>query len=113
VGFPTILVVLPKFVLPAGVLMDLALAIGRRLAWPVRRSVLVAAGLSTLAMTALEALLLTGVDLSFPVTSPLATTIAGGAVGAAAGWAGWKAGMVLRRVATSLTNPTRTQEDDL
>lgn len=113
VGFPTILVVLPKFVLPAGVLIDLVLAVGRHRGWPVRRGVLVAAGLGTLAMTGLEALLLTGVDLGFPVTSPLATTVASLGVGAAAGWAGWKAGVVLRRIAASPTQPTGTQEEDL
>jgi hypothetical protein len=111
VGFPTILVVLPKFVLPAGVLIDLVLAVGRRRGWPIHRGVLVAAGAGTLALVGLEALLLTGVDLGFRVASPLATTVASGAVGAAAGWGGWKTGVVLRQLATSPSSPTRTQEE--
>jgi hypothetical protein len=112
VGFPTILAVLPKFVLPAGVLIDLFLAAGRRRAWGVRRSVLVAAGVGTLALVGLETLLLTGTDvLPFPVASPLATTIASAGVGAVSGWLGWKAGVVLRRIATSPTHPGSTKED--
>jgi hypothetical protein len=86
VGFPTILVLLPKFVLPAGVLVDLVLAVGRRRAWLLRRSVPVAAGVGAVALVGLEALLLTGIDgLPFPVTSPLATTVAGVGVGAVSG----------------------------
>jgi hypothetical protein len=101
VGFPTILVLLPRFVLPAGVLVDLVLAVGRRRAWLVRRSVPVAAGVGAVALVGLEALLLTGIDgLPFPVTSPLATTVAG--VGA---------GVVLRRIATSPTQATSTKEE--
>lgn len=112
VGFPTILVLLPKFVLPAGVLVDLVLAVGRRRAWPVRRSVPAAAGVGAVALVGLEALLLTGIDgLPFPVTSPLATTVAGVGVGAVSGWAGWKAGVVLRRIATSPTQATSTKEE--
>lgn len=112
VGFPTILVLLPKFVLPAGVLVDLVLAVGRRRAWPVRRSVPAAAGVGAVALVGLEALLLTGIDgLPFPVTSPLGTTVAGVGVGAVSGWAGWKAGVVLRRIATSPTHATSTKEE--
>jgi hypothetical protein len=99
VGFPILTLVLPKFLLVAGVLIDLVLGLARRRNLGVRTGVALAAGAGMLALVGLEAPVLAGAGIA-RVTAPVATTIAAAAVGAVAGWAGWKFGVVIRRVAT-------------
>lgn len=97
-GFPRIVAVLPTFVLPAALVVDLVLQAVRRLAWPVRRGVMTGAGTGMAALTLLEAAFPSGVFALSSATSILATALAAGAIGALAGWGGWKLGVVLRRL---------------
>jgi len=107
VGFPILTLVLPKFLLLAGVLIDLVLWLARRRNLGVRAGVALAAGVGMLALVGLEAPVLTGGGI-VPVIAPVATTITAAVVGAVAGWAGWKLGVVIRRVATG---PAAMQEE--
>lgn len=97
-GLPEIVAVLPKFVLPAGLLVDGALAWARRTGRGVRSGTAVAGGLAALVLVAAEIPLLLGA-VTQPPTRPVLTVIAAVAVGGFAGWAGWKLGVVLRSLA--------------
>jgi hypothetical protein len=96
-GYPGILAVLPRFVLPAGVLIDVTLALARRWGYGVRGGVLLSAGVGTLVLVGFE-LLVPGFFRPGPLPAVLATVIASGAVGAVSGWVGWQLGVVLQRV---------------
>ncbi len=98
-GFPRIVALLPFCVLPAAGLTDLTLALGRRLGWPVRRAVMLAAGAGMALLAVLEALFPRGVFSLPSVASIVATAIGAALIGAVGGWAGWKLGVTLRRLA--------------
>lgn len=98
-GFPRIVALLPVFVLPAAGLIDLTLAAARRLGWPVHRAVMLAAGVGMALLVVLEGVFPRGVFSLPSVESVLATAIAAAVLGAVGGWAGWKLGVVLRRLA--------------
>lgn len=98
VRFPLMVALLPKGAALAGVLVDLVLAVARRRGAGVRVGVTLAAGVGVAALTGVEVLVLEATGM-LPVVGPAATVLAAGVVGAAAGWAGWKLGVVARRVA--------------
>lgn len=98
VRFPLMIALLPKGTLLAGILVDLVLAVARRRGARVRVSVPLAAGAGVAALIGVEVLVLETTGM-LPVTGPAVTVPAAGVVGAAAGWAGWKLGVVARRVA--------------
>lgn len=98
-GFPRIVAVLPDFLLPAAVVIDLVVAWARRRALPVRRGVLLAgaAGMAVLAL--LEVAWPNGPVAARLDTGPaVGLVVVSAVIGAVAGWTGWKLGVVLGRV---------------
>lgn len=103
-GFPRILGVLPRFVLPAALTIDLALALARRRAMPVRRGVMLGAGFGSLLLLVPEVVWPRGVVLEpLSTVAAVASVLTGALFGAVAGWGGWKLGVVLRRLAGGST----------
>lgn len=97
VGFPIVAAVLPLVLLPVGIAIDLLLVVARRRAWPVRRGVMLAAGVGMFLLVALEGIANRGIYFAGTPDAPslLATAVAAGLVGAVTGWVGWQLGVVV------------------
>ncbi len=97
VGLPEIIAVLPKFTIPAALVIDLALGLGRGRAASVRTTVLLAGASGMVVLAAFEVLIPT--VLGPPTTLGLIMSLGwAGVLGAFGGWVGWKSGVLLRRL---------------
>lgn len=111
VGYPELIAVLPKFVLPAAIVIDVVLVLARRRGLPIRTTVMAAAASGMAVLAALEVLVPT--VLGEPTVPGLITSmLSAAAVGALGGWVGWMIGVLLRRLPGAgdhATPPARTE----
>lgn len=98
-GYPRIVAVLPTFVLPAALAIDGVLVLARRWGWPMRLGVMAASATGMVLLVLLEAAFPSGAFALPTIGAALTTALAAGGIGAVTGWAGWKLGVVLRRLA--------------
>jgi hypothetical protein len=103
-GYPRILAVLPLLLLPAAATIDLVLVAARRRGLPVRTGVMLASGLGIAMLAVLQTVAARDIFFATGEGSAAATALAAAFVGAVAGWAGWKLGVVLRH----LSGPSHT-----
>jgi hypothetical protein len=109
-GFPRIVAVLPDFVLAAAVAIDGVLAWARRRDLPVRRGVALAGGIGMAVLAIFEIAVPNGpLVTALPLTSAAAMVMAAALIGALAGWAGWKLGVVLGRLGGDPATPAPRQ----
>lgn len=105
-GLPEIIAVLPKFVLPAGLLVDVVHAWARRTGRGVRAGTVAAGSAAALVLVVPEIPLFLGA-VTQPVTRPVLTAVAAALAGGSGGWAGWKLGVVLRSLAVRRGAPSQ------
>lgn len=106
VGYPQMIAILPKAVLAAAVVVDLGLLVARRGGAPVRSTVVALAAVATAVLVLLDTTVSAALAVEGSV-GVLAATAAGAALGAVAGWTGWKAGVILRRLPGAGDAPAR------
>jgi hypothetical protein len=97
-GYPRILAVLPLLLLPAAATIDLVLFAARWRRLPVRMGVMLASGLGMAMLAVLQTVAARDIFFATGEGSAAATAVAAAFVGAVAGWAGWKLGVVLRHL---------------
>ncbi len=105
VGYPEIIAVLPRFVLPAAVVLDVGLLLARRRGASVRVGVAASAAAAMGLLVLLE-LALPGAVRPSSAAAVLAAVAAAAIGGAAGGTAGWNTGVLLRRFPGAAPRPT-------